>query len=135
MEKDPDQKDSTLSRRAALRLGTHYLAATVVGGTASPLSGRNARWNQRVFDVRDYGAIGDGKALDTAAIQRTINEAASVARGAQVLIRKGRYLTGTLQFWIRTLRMLPTLVCGVRGIAVREIASPRPHQGSAMQIT
>jgi polygalacturonase len=99
MEKDPDQKDSTLSRRAALRLGTQFVAATVFGATtfASPLSSRNARWNQRVFDVRDYGAIGDGKALDTAAIQRTINEAATVARGAQVLIRGGRYLTGTLE--------------------------------------
>jgi polygalacturonase len=52
----------------------------------------------RIFDVAKYGAVGDGKTLDSPAIQRAINEAAAYAGKAQVLVRGGRkYLTGTLE--------------------------------------
>lgn len=52
----------------------------------------------RVFDVADYGAIGDGKTLDSPAIQRAIDEAAAFGGRAQVLVRGGKkYLTGTLE--------------------------------------
>ena len=49
----------------------------------------------RVFDVHDHGAVGDGRTLDTQAIQKAIDAAAAV--GGRVLFRRGhRYLTGTL---------------------------------------
>jgi polygalacturonase len=49
----------------------------------------------KTFNVLDFGAIGDGNALDTAAIQRTIDAAAS--EGGQVLIpRKHKFLVATL---------------------------------------
>jgi polygalacturonase len=55
----------------------------------------------KIFDVMKYGAVGDGKALDTAAIQRAVNEAAAAAKGGakvQVLVRGGRkYVIGTLE--------------------------------------
>lgn len=48
-----------------------------------------------VFNVRDYGAKGDGIALDTAAINQAI-EACTTAGAGQVLIPPGRYLSGTV---------------------------------------
>lgn len=45
------------------------------------------------FDVTKYGAVGDGKTLNTEAIQKTIN-AASAAGGGMVLIPEGQFLTG-----------------------------------------
>ena len=51
-----------------------------------------------VFDVHEFGAAGDGKTMDTAAIQRTIDAAAQTGGGARVLLRNGKvYLTGPLR--------------------------------------
>jgi hypothetical protein len=50
-----------------------------------------------VFDIRDYGAVGDCKTLDTMAINRAIEEC-SLAGGGQVLLPPGRYLSGTIHF-------------------------------------
>lgn len=47
------------------------------------------------FDVRAFGAIGDGAAKDTAAIQRTI-DAAGTAGGGEVLLPAGTYRSGSL---------------------------------------
>jgi len=49
-----------------------------------------------VFDVRDFGAVGDGTTLETAAMARAI-AAASGAGGGTVLVPPGRYLTGTIE--------------------------------------
>ena len=58
------------------------LAITAVAGPAS-------------FNVRDRGAVGDGSALDTAAINTTI-AACAAAGGGRVLFPPGRYLSGTI---------------------------------------
>jgi polygalacturonase len=65
-------------------------------GAAALASFARLRAQNTVFDVRKFGAAGDGKSLDTAAIQRAI-DAAAAAGGGQVLIPGGRkYLVSTL---------------------------------------
>ena len=52
----------------------------------------------KIFNVLDYGARGDGATLDTAAIQKTIDAAATMGKGARVLVPKGRtFLISTLE--------------------------------------
>ncbi len=53
-------------------------------------------WAQHTLSVRTYGAKGDGKTLDTKAIQRAINAAAKQGGGRVVLQAPGVYLSGTL---------------------------------------
>ncbi len=67
----------------AAALPTGYAAAqTPQGGTATPLL---------VFDVRRFGATGDGKQLDTPAINAAI-AAANAAGGGTVYVPAGTYL-------------------------------------------
>lgn len=51
-----------------------------------------------MFDIRDFGAAGDRKTLDTAAIQAAINRCRD-AGGGTVVVPAGTYLTGTLRLY------------------------------------
>ena len=46
-------------------------------------------------DIRKYGAIGDGKTLNTQAIQAAIDDCAAHG-GGQVILEEGRYLCGRI---------------------------------------
>lgn len=48
-----------------------------------------------ILNVRDYGATGDGKTKDTAALQLTIDRCA-VLGGGKVVVPAGNYLTGSI---------------------------------------
>jgi polygalacturonase len=81
-------------RRDLLKFTGGGMAAALVGvptlraadRTNIPSSAKNG-----IFDVRSFGAIGDGKALDTPAINRAI-ESAAAAGGGTVLFPAGTYL-------------------------------------------
>lgn len=91
-----NKKSSTqLSRRAWL--GQVSVPALAVAGAAM-ISARipDAAPATNIFNIKDYGARGDGKTLDTAAIQTAI-DACSSAKGGVVLIPAGIFLSGTLQ--------------------------------------
>ena len=49
----------------------------------------------KIFDIRDYGAAGDGVTVDTKAIQKTIDDCAAQG-GGRVIVSGGTYVTGTL---------------------------------------
>ncbi len=83
------QKSDPLSRRSFLSRAAYGLAS------AALLPRRILAAPVKDFDVRSYGAVGDGVTVDTAALQRAIDAAAK--SGGRVLVPGGkRFLTGAL---------------------------------------
>ena len=76
------------ARRAFLKIAGFSLAGSAVG-TSQPQHTFPA--HRGWFDVRSYGAIGNGTTLDTAAVNAAI-EAASVAGGGTIYFSAGSYL-------------------------------------------
>ena len=52
--------------------------------------------DKKTYNIVDYGAIPDGKTLNTKAIQSAI-DAANAAKGGKVIFPKGRFLTGSIE--------------------------------------
>ena len=81
-------------RRNLLRLGSAGLAAaaipTAYGMAQAP--GRDPSTHQATFDPRTFGAAGDGKTLDTDAINKAIDAAATIG-GGTVVFPAGEYLS------------------------------------------
>ena len=59
----------------------------------------------RTFNVRDFGAKGDGATKDTAAFQKTLDTCA-VSGGGRVIVPAGRYLIGSVQIGYQTILKL-----------------------------
>jgi polygalacturonase len=53
-------------------------------------------FNQKTFNIKDYGAVGDGQTLNTGAIEKAI-AACNMAGGGTVLIPPGLWLTGPIE--------------------------------------
>src|ERR1700679_632658 len=86
-------KAPRISRRRASELEARLASMA----QAAPPTARRAKTKPRDFDVRSFGAKGNGKTLDTAAFQAAI-DAAGAAGNARVLVRGGkRYLLGSLE--------------------------------------
>src|ERR1700728_4243638 len=80
------------ARRELLKLsGAGFAAAAIPGFVESPEPSANPAKSPVIFDVRAYGATGDGKTVVTPAINRAI-EAAAAAGGGTVIFPSGTYL-------------------------------------------
>ncbi|MCL5280448.1 MAG: right-handed parallel beta-helix repeat-containing protein [Planctomycetes bacterium] len=69
-----------------------------------------------VFNVRDYGAVGDGRTLDTAALHKAVSACAE-AGGGQVRFPPGRYLSATVHLKSRVTLYLEA---GARLVGVKD---------------
>ncbi len=87
--------DSSLSRRRALGLAS---AMAVSQASAQPQTApvNNSSQGARLYNVRDYGAKGDGATLDTAAVQAAI-DACYRDQGGTVLVPAGVFVIGTTE--------------------------------------
>jgi hypothetical protein len=88
-----------LSRRKWLGRVSLVAGAGMIGGNAmaSPHEPEDNKLpGARIYNIRDYGAKGDGKTLDTAAIQKAI-DACHSDKGGTVLFPAGEYVSGTLE--------------------------------------
>ncbi len=75
-----------------MALFNHFSLLALAFTTVLPASAQTRSF----FDVRGYGAQGNGTALDTAAFEKAI-QAASSAGGGTVFVSAGTYLTGTIR--------------------------------------
>jgi hypothetical protein len=73
---------------------TAIAAAAAQVASAAPASSTTP--GARTYNVREYGAKGDGTTLDTAAVQSAI-DACSEDKGGTVLIPAGDYVVGTIE--------------------------------------
>ena len=71
------------------------LTATIKTAQSLSIAMLSASLHAHDFNIKDYGAIGDGRTLNTVAIQKAVDEC-SVAGGGRVLIEGGTYSTGTI---------------------------------------
>lgn len=88
-----------LSKAPAPFLAASVGAAILGEGTLSATvrqSGADNDFGARIYNIRDYGAKGDGIALDTAALQDAIN-ACNRDGGGTVLVPAGTFQIGTVE--------------------------------------
>jgi len=74
------------------------LAAAVTAGAVEPTASSSPEnsLGARVYNVRDFGAKGDGTTLDTAAVQAAI-DACNKDQGGTVLVPAGTFVIGTVE--------------------------------------
>jgi polygalacturonase len=85
-------KDPNSLRRDFLRAGSlGMVGAAIPAISFAAAKSKTPAGQPGVFDVRQYGTMGDGKTLDTDAVNRAI-DAAAAAGGGVVLFPSGTYL-------------------------------------------
>ena len=77
-------------------LGPGLLSADAAAQPRPPQDNGKSRSGARTFNIRDFGAKGDGQTLDTQAVQAAI-DACSNDKGGRVLVPAGTFLIGTVE--------------------------------------
>jgi hypothetical protein len=97
---------STSSRRDVLARGALLGGSLLPAALATPAGAQPTSGTARgPFDVRDFGAVGDGKTFDSEAIRRAI-QACADAGGGTVRVSPGTYLTKPFELPSRTTLLL-----------------------------
>jgi polygalacturonase len=78
-----------------------FLAAFTLGGVVCVADSASAGDKAKIFDVREFGAKGDGKTLDTDAIQKALDECGK-AGGGVVQLTRGTYLSKPISLRSKT---------------------------------
>jgi polygalacturonase len=76
----------------ALRSSAQLCVSAIFILLISQANGQSVTGAAKIFNVRDYGAVGDGKTLDTASIQKALDECGNAGRGT-VVFPAGNYLS------------------------------------------
>jgi len=127
-EQDPFEDANSLSRRKWLeRISVPALGVIGAGliGTkaaASPTPPEEKLLGAKNYNIREFGAKGDGKTLDTAAIQAAIDKCYE-DKGGTVIIPAGDFICGTIE-----LRSNVTIHLSATG---KLLGSPRREDYSA----
>ena len=93
---DSARTPPALTRRQTLPALAGLVGAGVMGSRALADTRVNSEQGSRVYNVRSYGARGDGKTLDTRAVQAAI-DACYADGGGVVLVPAGTYLIGSVE--------------------------------------
>jgi polygalacturonase len=108
-----------MDRRDLLKLSPLALASTIghvaLGETPAPAAA------EALYNVRTYGATGDGMTVDTPAINRAI-EAVAAAGGGTLIFPSGRYLCFTIRLKSQVNLYLS------QGCTIEAAASPLPTE-------
>src|SRR5688500_4937550 len=98
-EKNPLSRRAWLGRvsiPALTVVGAGMITGNAAASPGNPGEKDDKLTGARLFNIRDFGAIGDGKTLNTAAIQAAI-DACHKDKGGTVMIPSGDFLCGTLE--------------------------------------
>jgi polygalacturonase len=112
------------ARRDLLRLSSMGLAASAVSAIpalAAPKKAAPAALSPIFFDVRTYGATGDGKTVDSPAINKAI-EAAAAAGGGTVIFPAGTYMCFSIRLKSKVNLFL------AQGCTIEAAESPKPGE-------
>jgi polygalacturonase len=109
-----------MSRRDFLRQATAGGFAVLLPEAASS-EAKSTPASAARFDVRSFGAVGDGKTIDTPAVNRAI-DAAAAAGGGTVLFPAGMYACYTIR--------LKSHICLLLEAGATILAAPVPPEGT-----
>jgi polygalacturonase len=84
-----------------LLLAAAFFVVAVAGCTTTQHAKR------KTYDVRNFGAVGDGTTRDTVAFQKAL-DACAVGGGGDVMVPAGNYLIGSVQMGCETILRLET---------------------------
>ena len=91
---DPLSRRNWLGIVSTASIGAGLLTTT--GRAAEPSSSPDNTLGARVYNIRDFGAKGDAKMLDTSALQSAI-DACNKDQGGTVLVPAGTFVIGTVE--------------------------------------